>query len=173
MRCQECNQREATVQLCQIVGDQMTKRDLCEVCGKEFTDLTRSGNGVPLKSLASRAMEMTAAPISASHSGYAGHAYLFVQAALRKAQRDSFKTPPAGAVGYISAGELLEALRRLAIESFGRQAKARLNSWGIFECEDFGEIVFHLIKVGLLTEQETDTRTDFQGGYDFATAFPS
>ena len=68
---------------------------------------------------------------------------------------------------------MLEGLRNFAIESFGKQAKATLNSWGIFKCEHFGEIVFNLIEAGLLSKQETDTKKDFQGGYDFDTAFPS
>jgi uncharacterized repeat protein (TIGR04138 family) len=48
-----------------------------------------------------------------------------------------------------------------------------LNSSGIFKCEDFGEMVFNLVRAGLLAKQKTDSRADFQGGYDFDTAFPS
>ena len=36
MRCQQCHQRNATVHLTFDVGDRLTKRDLCEVCAKEF-----------------------------------------------------------------------------------------------------------------------------------------
>ena len=64
-------------------------------------------------------------------------------------------------------------LRELAIESFGKRAKAWLNSWGIFKREDFGEVVFNLVKVGLLAKQAEDTKEAFQGGYNFDVAFPS
>ena len=39
MLCNECNTREATIHLTQIVGETMTKRDLCEVCGKGIADM--------------------------------------------------------------------------------------------------------------------------------------
>ena len=78
-----------------------------------------------------------------------------------------------GKSGHISGAQLLDGLRELAIESFGKRAKGRLNSWGIFKCEDFGEVVFNLVKVGLLAKQENDSKADFQGGYDFDAAFPS
>jgi uncharacterized repeat protein (TIGR04138 family) len=172
MLCQECKVRSATIHLCQIVGDRMTKRDLCEVCGKEFTDMASGGSYPPVESLGSGAMDITAMAIGASHSRYTAAAYLFVQAVFRKAQRDASKIPSAGVV-HVSAADLLEALRKLAMESFGRQAKTRLNSWGIFKCEDFGQIVFQLVRAGLLTKQETDAKEDFEGGYDFDTAFPA
>jgi len=33
--------------------------------------------------------------------------------------------------------------------------------------------VFNLIEAGLMAKQDTDTKADLQGGYDFGTAFPS
>jgi len=46
-----------------------------------------------------------------------------------------------------------------------------LEEWGVKRCEDFGEIVFALVEGGALSKTETDSRADFQGGYDFADAF--
>jgi uncharacterized repeat protein (TIGR04138 family) len=48
-----------------------------------------------------------------------------------------------------------------------------LNAWGIFKCEDFGEIVFNFIDAGLMTKSAEDDKKDFQNGFDFDTAFPS
>jgi uncharacterized repeat protein (TIGR04138 family) len=76
-------------------------------------------------------------------------------------------------VAHISGTQLLEALRESAIAKFGKEAKATLNGWGIFKCEDFGEIVFNMVERRLLTKQEKDSKADFQGGYDFNVAFPS
>jgi uncharacterized repeat protein (TIGR04138 family) len=46
-----------------------------------------------------------------------------------------------------------------------------LSEWGIRSCEDFGEIVFNLIKHKQATQSQTDSREDFKGGYDFDEAF--
>ena len=149
----------------------MTKRDLCEVCGKEFTDTAKSGDCIPLDALISGGPTgMMLALMVASDPRYAKAAYLFVQEGLARA-RKMFWEP--GKPEHMSGAQLLEGLRELAIESFGKRAKATLNGWGIFKCEDFGEIVFNLIEANLLVKQEGDTRKDFQGGYDFDTAFPS
>ena len=44
--CQQCHERPATVHYCQIVGDKMTKRDLCEVCSKELADPSKFGKAI-------------------------------------------------------------------------------------------------------------------------------
>ena len=169
--CNECNTREATIHLTQIVGETMTKRDLCEVCGKEFTDVTKSGKCIPIATLISGGPTgMMLTLVVASDPRYPKAAYLFVQAGLAKAQKMLWVS---GKPGHISGTQLLDGLRDLAIETYGKQAKVRLNSWGIFKCEDFGEIVFNLVEAGLLTKQEGDTKKDFQGGYNFDVAFPS
>lgn len=148
----------------------MTNRDLCEACGKEFADMAGSGGCIPLDAFTSGTTEMLLTAIVASDPRYAKAAYLFVQEGLARTLK-MFWEP--GTPGHISGAQLLEGLRELAIESFGKRAKARLNSWGIFKCEDFGEMVFNLVEAGLLAQQEKDTKADFQGGYDFDTAFPS
>lgn len=169
MLCNQCNERNATIHLVQIVGDKTTKRDLCEVCGKEFADAARSGRwdqcGIPSFDQTGKILN----DLVARDPRYPKAAYLFVQEGLIKTLK-MFWEP--GKPGHMTGPQLLEGLRELAIESFGRRAKATLNAWGIFKCEDFGEIVFNLIEAGLMTKQDTDTKTHFQGGYDFNTAFP-
>jgi uncharacterized repeat protein (TIGR04138 family) len=46
-----------------------------------------------------------------------------------------------------------------------------LEEWGITRCEDFGEIVFNIVEAGLFSKTDTDSRADFQNGYDFEEAF--
>jgi uncharacterized repeat protein (TIGR04138 family) len=46
-------------------------------------------------------------------------------------------------------------------------AKCVLNSWGIFETGDFGEIVFNLIRIGRMCKTPDDRREDFDNVFDF------
>jgi uncharacterized repeat protein (TIGR04138 family) len=171
MLCNKCNERTATIHLTQTAGDKVTKLDLCEVCGKEFVDLARSGdrsqNRVPIIS----EVEQIVDSVIARDSRYTKAAYFFMHEGMIKARKKHFGS--ACVPGNISGAELLESLRELAIETFGAQAKARLNGWGIFKCEDFGEMVFNLVEAGLMAKSAEDDRKDFQNGFDFDTAFPS
>ena len=174
MLSNKCKEREATIHLTQVVGSKMTKRDLCEVCGKEFVDMSGRGGCIALDALTSGGTtEMMLTFIVASDPRYPKAAYLFVQEGLSRTQTMFWEPGKPGKPGHMSGAQLLEALRELAIESFGKRAKATLNAWGIFKCEDFGETIFNLIEAKLLVKQEVDTKKDFQGGYNFDTAFPS
>jgi len=72
----------------------------------------------------------------------------------------------------LSAAELLEALRLVAIEKFGGNAREQLRGWGITHCEDFGEIVFRLVEEHILSAEPDEKRADFGNGYGFQSAFP-
>jgi uncharacterized repeat protein (TIGR04138 family) len=50
-------------------------------------------------------------------------------------------------------------------------AKLVLNSWGVANTGDFGEIVFNLIRIGRMRKTRQDRREDFDDVYDFDTAF--
>ena len=162
------------IHLTQIMGDKMTKRDLCEICGKGFVDMAGRGDCIPLDALTSGGpTEMMLTLIVASDPRYSKAAYLFVREGLGRTQTMFWEPGKSGKPGHVSGAQLLESLREFAIETYGKRAKAQLNSWGIFKCEDFGEIVFNLVEAQLLAKQEGDTKADFQGGYNFDTAFPS
>lgn len=169
MLCQRCREREATILLTQIVGEQTTKRDLCTVCRKELVDFANTGGRAGRFPLLDERGAMLD-ELAAKDSRYAKDACSFVQDGMAKAM-SMFWQP--GKPGHISATQLLESHRELAIESFDKQTGARLNSWSIFKCEDFGEIVFNLVGARLLTRRTGDTKADFEIGYDFDTAFPS
>lgn len=97
-------------------------------------------------------------------------AYLFLRDALDHTQgalQRRGETMPR----HVSGGELLEGIREFALEQFGPMAGTVLEEWGIRCCEDFGEIVFNLIDQKILSKTDRDSRDDFKGGYDFATAF--
>jgi len=72
---------------------------------------------------------------------------------------------------HLSGGELAWACRDFALEQFGMLANSVLTHWGICTTEDFGQIVFMLIDVGLLARQDEDRVEDFDGVYDFDGVF--
>jgi len=68
---------------------------------------------------------------------------------------------------HLTARELCEAARLLALDQFGFMAKTVLNTWGLHQTGDFGEIVFNLIRIGECSKTEQDRREDFDNVYDF------
>ncbi len=96
---------------------------------------------------------------------YTVEAYAFVRGGLDFTVR-SLKKPR-----HISGQELLEGIKEFAIEEFGPMTKTVLNGWGIEQTEDVGEIVFNMVKTGLLGKTDEDSRADFANGYDFDEAF--
>jgi uncharacterized repeat protein (TIGR04138 family) len=96
---------------------------------------------------------------------YNERAYVFVLAALEFAQTRL------AARRHLSGVELAWACRDFALEQFGMLASAVLTHWGVHTTEDFGQIVFMLIEVGLLARQPADKLEDFERVYDFAEVF--
>ena len=74
---------------------------------------------------------------------------------------------------HINGRELLEGIRRYALDQFGPMAKTVFEYWGISNSLDFGEIVFDLVGAGLLSKQEEDRLEDFKDSYDFDKVFGS
>ena len=108
--------------------------------------------------------------ILARDSRYTRDAYLFVREALDYTQRLVGKETR-GAIRHVSGQELLEGIRKFALNQFGPMATTVFEEWNIRHCRDFGEIVFNMVEIGLLAKTEKDTRDDFQNGYDFTDAF--
>jgi uncharacterized repeat protein (TIGR04138 family) len=105
-----------------------------------------------------------------SDTRYHREAYEFLKEALDYAQKAISKANK-NQVGHITAQELLDGVRQYGLGQYGPMAKTVLNEWGVFTCEDFGEMVFTLVEHGLLRKKESDKKDDFKGGYDFAEAF--
>ena len=146
----------------------MTTVHLCHVCGASW---------IPSPSPATKPMfpEFAADDILTdvikSDRRYKRDAYHFVLAGCQKIWEKQFAagdfTPT-----HVTGARLLDVFREHALETYGPAAKSVLNNWGVFRCEDFGEIVFNLIAVERLHAQPGDTKEDFRNGYDFDTAFP-
>ena len=73
--------------------------------------------------------------------------------------------------GHVSGQELLGGIRDYALREFGPMSKTVLNEWGIKKCEDFGDIVFNLVKHGVLGKTDSDSLSDFKHGFSFHDAF--
>ncbi len=68
---------------------------------------------------------------------------------------------------HLSGQELCEAIRRYALEQYGYLAKNVLNSWGVHNTGDFGNIVFNLIEIKQMKKTSNDRREDFDDVFDF------
>lgn len=111
--------------------------------------------------------------ILANDQRYQVNAYIFIYEALEYTQtalgRNAASDDPLER--HVTGRELLEGIRRYAIEQFGPLAAAVFRSWGVHRTEDFGEIVFSLVEAELMGRTESDSRDDFANGYDFDQAF--
>jgi len=101
---------------------------------------------------------------------YDAQAYEFLREALDFTIKLLSK-PVEGPARHVTGGELLEGIRQYALQEFGPMALTVLNRWGLRRCEDFGEMVFHLVEKGILGKTERDRKEDFGGAYDFDQAF--
>jgi uncharacterized repeat protein (TIGR04138 family) len=112
-------------------------------------------------------------------------AYLFVRDALAYAAdvlqmgAPTLSEPPLELEGtrprhperHLSGQQLCEAIRQYALCQYGYMARMVLAAWGITNTQDFGNIVYNMIAVGLMKKSPRDRRSDFQSVFDFATAF--
>lgn len=101
---------------------------------------------------------------------YEPEAYAFVREALDYTTK-ILDRPSEGPGRHVSGRELLEGIRKYAIQEFGPMALTVLKTWGIGKTDDFGEIVFNLVDAEKLGKTEKDTKDDFIGVYDFQEAF--
>src|SRR5215831_14922020 len=108
--------------------------------------------------------------ILSKDSRYARDAYVFLREALDHTQKTIVKENR-GELRHVSGQELLAGIREFALTQFGPMAVTILEEWGVRNCQDFGDIVFNMVEVGLLAKTDKDSREDFKEGYDFEDAF--
>ena len=166
MRCDQCNQNDATIFLTQIVEGEITKAALCATCGEPFVQAAAESPQV--RDYLQRHRVDVFAEVADRDARYTKEAFWFVRDGVHQAVQSR-----AGGSRHVTAHELLETLRILALERYGTNAREQLRSWGVTRCEDFGEIVFALIDNGVFGKRPEDRKEDFENGYDFETAFPS
>jgi uncharacterized repeat protein (TIGR04138 family) len=72
---------------------------------------------------------------------------------------------------HISGQELCMGLRDFAIDRYGLLAPVVLEHWHVRRTDDFGRIVFAMIRAGLMSQTDEDSPDDFRAVYDFSEAF--
>ena len=107
----------------------------------------------------------------ARESAYRSEGYQFLRESLEATLKKRAKSKQQNPSSHVSASELLEGFRLLALKEFGPMAPVVLEYWGIRECRDVGRMVFLLVEAGAFGRTESDTIEDFDRGYDFHEAF--
>lgn len=103
-------------------------------------------------------------------SRFDAEAYNFVYEALDYTLKHVVR-PGERSTQHVSGPELLEGIRRLALEQFGCLVRPVLRSWGVRSTGDFGEIVFNLVEHDLMGKQDSDRLDDFRNVYEFDEVF--
>jgi uncharacterized repeat protein (TIGR04138 family) len=121
------------------------------------------------------------AKLLAKDRRYKFDAYVFVFEALNYAQKVlgygaenssdvehlTAKSSDKRAERHLTGQQLCEAIRQFALEQYGYMAKCVLNSWGVHNTGDFGNIVFNLIDIKQMKKTRQDRREDFDNVFDF------
>jgi uncharacterized repeat protein (TIGR04138 family) len=102
---------------------------------------------------------------------YRPEGYQFLRESLEATLKKRSKTKKQPVSSHVSAEELLEGFKRLALKEFGPMAPTVLHYWGIGSCRDIGEMVFSLVEAGAFGRTENDRIDDFERGFDFHEAF--
>jgi uncharacterized repeat protein (TIGR04138 family) len=100
---------------------------------------------------------------------YHSDAYFFLRDALDHAVK--LRKRQIGEIGHVTGQQICEAARQLALKQFGPMVPTVFAWWGLERTEDFGEMVWSLIELGVVSKTETDTKADYSLTYDFHTAF--
>jgi len=96
---------------------------------------------------------------------FVGEAVTYTQAQLGRRSTDAHDED-ANAEHHVSGAELLRGACDLAVREFGMMATVVFRHWGIRTTDDFGELVFKLIKVGQLSKSDEDDPDDFHDVFD-------
>jgi len=100
---------------------------------------------------------------------YPSDAYFFLREGLDHAVKT--RKRQLGESGHVTGQQLCEALRQLAVKAFGPMVPVVFEYWGIRKTDDFGEMVWNLIELGIFGRTESDSREDFRDIYSFHEAF--
>ena len=107
--------------------------------------------------------------VLAKATQYDRAAYHFLREALDFTLNERKKD--SGQTGHVSGQQLLDGLRRYALKQYGPMVPSVLEYWGISRTEDFGNMVFALVDVGIFGKTEHDSINDFKDIYTFEEAF--
>lgn len=67
---------------------------------------------------------------------------------------------------HVSGAELLRGACELAVQEFGMMAPLVFRQWGLQRTDDFGNVVFNLIRIDRLSKSDRDDIEDFHDLFD-------
>jgi hypothetical protein len=102
---------------------------------------------------------------------YRPEGYQFIREALEAILKKRSKAKHQSPSAHVTASELLDGFRRLALKEFGPMTVTVLDYWGIRNSGDIGRMVFNLVEAGAFGRTESDSPGDFEEGIDFHDAF--
>ena len=104
---------------------------------------------------------------------YPAAAYEFindsVRFTIRKLQRDTRSRRER----HVCGAELIQGVADYAVQEFGPLAWNVLEEWGLVCGSAIGDVVFNMIRSGLLTASENDSREDFNCVPDLRKILPA
>ncbi len=107
--------------------------------------------------------------ITKADSRYPRDAYFFLRDALD--QTVKLRKRQLASTGHVSGQQLCDGIRQHAIKQFGPMVPTVLDYWGVRKTDDFGNMVWNLIKLGVFGKSQQDSLEDFKGVYTFHDAF--
>lgn len=109
--------------------------------------------------------------IIAADSRYARAAYFFLREALDFTVKQTNRQRSDRMGQHVSGPELLHGVRQHALNQFGPMVMTVFEEWGVRRCGDFGNMVFHLIELGVFGKSDSDKPEDFEDQFQFEEAF--
>ncbi len=113
--------------------------------------------------------------VASQATAYPRQAFVYVcnavQVIANEIAADHAKKSNSSRTRHISGQELAHGLKNLLMKDFGRMAIDVLNEWNIHTTMDFGNIVYDLVAVRLLSVSPHDSPDDFADLYDFKEVF--
>ena len=100
---------------------------------------------------------------------YPREAYFFLRDALD--QTVKLRKRQLGEGGHVSGQQLCEGVRLHALKQFGPMVPTVFEYWGVKKTDDFGNMVWNLIELGVFGKTPTDSVQDFKGVFNFHDAF--
>ncbi|MFA6816220.1 MAG: Minf_1886 family protein [Lentisphaeria bacterium] len=109
--------------------------------------------------------------IIAEDARYPSAAYDFVSRAVQITSQEMQRKSRNHELKHISGVLLLDGMRQLLLGQYGCMAIDVLNAWNIKTTNDFGNLVFNMVKGKLLGVSRDDSISDFDHVFDFYDAF--
>jgi uncharacterized repeat protein (TIGR04138 family) len=107
--------------------------------------------------------------ITEADSRYPRDAYFFLRDALD--QTVKLRKRQLGEGGHVTGQQLCEGIRQHALKQYGPMVPTVLDYWGIRKTDDFGNMVWNLIELGVFGKTQKDSLDDFKGVFSFHDAF--